>query len=433
MNLALKEYADRHAGAPGAIYVGDLTQLAGPAVLEEYVSEFGYDLGDDEGNVPLSALEQHTWIYESDYYRTLLSKARLTSPTELATSGENITIQHTCAGRTLRWCKHLIAYFVPNVLERTDGQVKIEVTSFAELGLDGPDIPYHLADGTLSMAEALAEYVGTYAPVFEIQTLWGLWPDSRTHFEVATKLAPIENKSLREALGAQILMHNWLSGRSQFIFTNRRLDSKRDFRELKTRSHSEHLTNWIYGIGAEGQFVAFREVYIALEREVLDAAMTDAYSGILGRWYEVTDFMYGPLHGFGSSINVISDEVWNSIPEDLQHILIEEGAKHELEGLRLAAIQNYAGLQRNIDTGVEFVEFNPEFRILSYEGALEGVIPYWLGRYNYPENDDGTVDAFNEIVGPHIGLQIEPDGSIVKVPITEGPHAGKTMEQVLSE
>ena len=32
--------------------------------------------GDDDGNVPLSALEKWSWIFESDYYQELLEKSQ---------------------------------------------------------------------------------------------------------------------------------------------------------------------------------------------------------------------------------------------------------------------------------------------------------------------------------------------------------------------
>ena len=77
----LMKYAADHAGGPGAIFVGDISQLAGPAPMTP-AGEPDADLGDSEGNVPLSALEDHLWLYESDYYQSLVEKANLTSPTE---------------------------------------------------------------------------------------------------------------------------------------------------------------------------------------------------------------------------------------------------------------------------------------------------------------------------------------------------------------
>ena len=133
-SAGLEEYADRYAGGPGAIYFGDLNQLAGPAVFDEHMWNYGTDLGDDNGNIPLYALQQHRWIFESQYYQALLEKARLTNPTELVSTGERITLQHTCINSQLLWCKHLQTYFAPNVEKRTNGQVIINITSFPELG-----------------------------------------------------------------------------------------------------------------------------------------------------------------------------------------------------------------------------------------------------------------------------------------------------------
>ncbi|MFP6868479.1 MAG: hypothetical protein VCE91_03880, partial [Nitrospinota bacterium] len=128
---ALEEYAAKHAGGPGAIYVGDLNQLVGPAATK--------DQGDFNGNVPLSALENHIWVYESDFYRKILAKANLTNPTPLTSEGVSITIQHACINRALGPCKVLDSTLVPWLEARTNGQLKFVISSFPELGLAGPD------------------------------------------------------------------------------------------------------------------------------------------------------------------------------------------------------------------------------------------------------------------------------------------------------
>jgi len=61
--ITLEQYAAEHAGGVGAIYVGDLNQLVGPAAT--------VDQGDFDGNVPLSALENHAYVYESDFYKKI--------------------------------------------------------------------------------------------------------------------------------------------------------------------------------------------------------------------------------------------------------------------------------------------------------------------------------------------------------------------------
>ena len=432
-NLSLEEYADRYAGGPGAIYTGDLSQLAGPAVADDLVSLYGTTLGDDDGQVPLYALEQHRWIYESDYYQSLLEKAKLTEPTQLISREERIHLQHACINRQLLWCQMLEAYFVPNVTARTNRQVYIDVASFPELGIAGPDTAYLIADGTLDMTEIYGGYVGEEFPALSLQYLWGLWPDHQAHFAMQTSVAPELDRVVTGEMDAMVLMRNWIAGDDQYIFSDKRLNSLTDFRGLKTRSHSDDLSNWLDHMGADAQFVAFAEVYTALERRILDAAITGANPALSQRWYEVTDHMNGPLTSFNSTIIAINDQVWDSIPADLQQILLEEGAKFELEALRLAAIQNVKHVQRSKDAGLEYTEFSPEIRKLSFESAVEGVIPGWLRRLAYPDSGHKAVATFNEHVGPYVGLHIERNGSVTVSRITAGPHSGKTMEQVLSE
>ena len=140
--MTLEQYAADHAGGPGAIYVGDLNQLVGPAPSVEQ--------GDFDGNVPLGALERHQWIYESDFYRSLLDKARLTNPTELTYDGDPVTIQHACINRALLPCVLIETYFAPNLEKRTNGKLIMNVSSYPELGRAGhahAGLRRHAGDG----------------------------------------------------------------------------------------------------------------------------------------------------------------------------------------------------------------------------------------------------------------------------------------------
>ena len=77
----------------------------------------------------------------------------------------------------------------------------------------------------------------------------------------------------------------------------------------------------------------------------------------------MSDFIAGPVIGFGYTNNVINKDVWDDIPEDLQQIMIEEGAKAELEALRLAPFENLFGLQANLTLGVQPVPFPKRYWI----------------------------------------------------------------------
>ena len=403
--ITLEQYAADHAGGPGAIYMGDLNQLVGLAPSEEQ--------GDFDGNVPLDALERHEWIYDSDFYRSLLEKARLTSPTELTYDGDPVTIQHACINRALLPCVLIETYLAPNLEKRTNGKLIMNVSSYPELGLAGPDTLTLVSDGTLEMANIYGGYVGGEMPPIEIQNLWGIYPDRETEFRATIAITPDLEALVRDATGGFVLNHNWFSGNDLYFFSKEPLATLEDFDGLKTRSHSAALSDWIEGIGGDAQFLAFAEVYTALERGILEAAVAGADAGHGQRWYEVTDYLAGPLTSFPSTNNIINGEKWAGIPPNLQQILIEEGAISELEALRIASIQNEMGLAKNLKQGLILHEFNEEVNERSLNSSvIEHVIPAWVNRVG--STDHRIISVFNENVGPLVGLHINADGSVTK-------------------
>ena len=404
--MTLEQYAAKHAGGVGAIYVGDLNQLVGPAAT--------VDQGDFDGNVPLSALENHIWVYESDLYQKILTKANLTNPTPLTSEGVSIEIQHACINRSLGPCKVLESTLVPWLSARTNGQLEFVVSSFPELGLSGPDTLSLVASGTLASATIYGGYVGGELPPVEVQNLWGLYDSLEQEFAANELIIDDIEAIVLAETGGVVMNHHLFSGNDQYFFCRDKVETLEDFKGKKTRSHSAALSDWIEGMGASAQFIAFSEVYTALERGILDCGVTGADASHGQRWYEVTDYMIGPLISWPFVNNVINADKWNSIPADLQNILIEEAAKSELEALRIGSIQNEMGLIKNQKAGLEFIPFSEAMADQSLNGAvMERVLPNWVKRVGGGTHPVIT-DVFNPNIGPLVGLKIEADGSVTK-------------------
>ena len=414
---ALKAVADELAGGPGSIYIGDgdFSRLVGPApgVSEKENPDTGEmelddPLGDGNGMVPLAFVEKNRHIFETDYYRSLIEKARLTDPTPLTSSGENFKIQYACINRALLPCVLQTVYFAENIKERTEGQVDFEVSSYPELGLAGSDMIELVQQGTIEFAQIQPAYVGGTWPLIDIIYVWGLWKDFKSEHEANTALLPVLDAGVEEETqGGKLIYHIWYGGNDQYFFSKRGAE-KEDFEGLKTRSHGTTMTDAINGLGGEGQFMAFAEVYTALERGILDAGVTGAHAGHGQRWYEVTDNLIGPFISMPMGFETMNKDTWGRIPADLQAIIIEEGAKMELENLRLAAVWNETGVQVNVDKGMTFVPWSDEMKQFVYEEvALGRVLPNWIVRVG-PEE----IAIWNEHVAPWAKVQIEGDGSL---------------------
>ena len=408
---ALAAAAAERAGKPGAFYIGDLTQLVGPSP--------GEGLGDADDMVNLAGLERERYLFDSEYYKNLVERANFDNPTELVYDGEPIEIQFACINRTVATCELVDAFFRPQVEERTNGQFIITITSFPELGLAGPDSLDLVDTGTLGFAEIYGGYIAGHLPAAEVALLYGLYPDHEVEFKVTQAIQPNIDAMYSEATGGgQVIFHLWVSGGDQFFFCKEGITELADFEGRKTRSHGAALSDWIEGMGAEAQFVAFAEVYTALERGILDCGVTVAFAAHAQRWYEVTDYMVGPLSSQLLSNAIINKAVWDGLPADIQQILLEEGARHELEAIRVTPAWNEVWIGRNVDAGLTYQPFNDE--VMSHMkdvAVMQHVIPGFVNRVGGGDAD--IIHLFNEKVSHIVGLRINEDGSTEPVPITE--------------
>ena len=408
--------ANELAGGPGSIYIGDgdFSRLVGPAPgVSEKTNDEGETyiddpLGDGEGMVPLAFVEKNRHIFETDYYKSLLEKAKLTDPTPLTSSGEEFNIQYACINRALLPCVLQTVYFAENVKERTNGQVDFEVSSYPELGLAGSDMIELVETGTIEFAQIQPAYVGGTWPLIDIIYIWGLWKDFKSEHEANTALLPDLDAGIEEQTkGGKLIYHIWYGGNDQYFFSTRGA-TKEDFKGLKTRSHGTTMSDTIIAMGGDAQMMAFAEVYTALERGILDAGVTGAHAGHGQRWYEIAENLIGPFISMPMGFETMNADTWSRIPADLQAIIIEEGAKMELENLRLAAVWNETGVKVNEDAGMTFIPFDDDMKQFVYEEvALGRVLPNWIVRVG-PEE----IAIWNEHVAPWAKVQIEADGSL---------------------
>ena len=401
----LEAAAAQLAGGPGAIYVGDLNQLVGP--VPEPIAD---DIGEFDG-VVYEHLEDYLYVFESDYYQEMIEQANLTNPTQPTSTGLELTYQFACINRALTHCK-ISEWFAERVEERTNGQLKIEIIGYPELGIAGPDVLELLANGTLSFAELPAAYTAGDLPAMDMKYLWGMYPDNETFYKATTASIPDLDRLIEERTGGGVTIYQlWRVPENEiFFFSKEPIENLEDFDGLKVRSFGGALSDMIDGMGSEAQWVAFTEVYTALERGILDGGVTGANAAYGQRWYEVADYMAGPLPLFTVENATFNYDVWEEIPEDFQQILIEEGAIYELEFFRVTPILSSLGIPKLLDEGMIYTPFNEEIKKhLFEEVALNYVIPQWVNRVG--GYDTEAVQLFNKNVGPVAGIVINPDGS----------------------
>ena len=322
---------------------------------------------------------------------------------------ENVTLQVVCINRTLRPCELIAEFYVPKVAERTEGQITVEISSYPELGLGGPDTIRLVNDQTLEFAEIYSGYVGGDLPVIDVGNLWGLSPSNDAHLELTDAIEDDMIRILRDATGGEPIFRAYYP--NQYVFSREPLPDLASYEDKKIRQHSTILGDLLAGLGAEGQFVAFADVYTALERGVLDAGITGGTPGYGQRWYEVTDYLYGPIVGsIGVTYVTVNGSKWEQINEENRQILKEIGQEFEAENIRLLKEQwDPDGINLNVEEGMAYSDFPDDVKAEMRVTALETIIPNWVERAGGPDSEG--VKIFNEKVGPIVGVTINADGS----------------------
>lgn len=335
--------------------------------------------------------------------------------TPLTSSGQKFEMQMACINRTLVDCGLAIGNyaetedigFVERVKRRTNGQVIFEVSSFPELGVAGPDTLRLVEDGTLDSAQIYSGYIGGDFPIMDMSNLWGLYPTQEDQLAVIDAIQPKMAEVTAEQGGVQVA---YMMTAHTYIFSQPEIRSLDDLQGKKLRSHSTVLSDLISGMGGDPQFIAFADVYTALERGVIDGALSCGSCGHGLRWYEVADYLVGPIISVGHSWFTINQSRWDQMPSDLQNIVLEEGARHAYLNRQLL-FEHYApaAIAENIAEGMELVEFTDEMKAAQRQSAIDRVVPGWVARVGGPDSEAAQI--FNELVAPIVKVTINEDGS----------------------
>jgi TRAP-type C4-dicarboxylate transport system substrate-binding protein len=333
-----------------------------------------------------------------------------TASPEPISSGYSFKFRYACLNRSLDPCEMLEAHggMMDRIRERTNGQVDIQITSFSESGLDGFDTLWLLEDGTIEMAEVFSGYVEDDYPPIGAVNLWGLIPDNEINLKIIDAVSASIRADLLEKFGAVVIGESYYP--NNYIYATRPVRAVSDFAGMKIRSHSITLADLIDGMGAEAQFMSPSEVYTGLERGILDAAVTCGSCGASLGWSEVADYLIGPIVALGVTYISINEDRWNEIPDDIQAIILEEGAANAAQNRELV-VGDWAkkGIGENVAGGMQYLEFSPDIKAALKKASMEQVVPNWVDRVGGA--DTPAVAMFNTHVAPVLGVVIDSEGN----------------------
>ena len=282
--------------------------------------------------------------------------------------------------------------------KRTNGRVNLEVTSLPELGLTGFELVRVMKAGLVDMADVLPTYVSGDVPLIEGVDLPGFF--SLEEFDKSHKAHVAWHKIMKanEAKLGGAFVGSYAYA-YQVLYSRKPIQALTDLRGLKVRVFGAAQTDFIRALGGEPVSLPVAEVYTALERGAVDAAITGTIAGFSLKWYEVTKYMVDLQIGPVMIALVVSKRTWDKLPADLRKVLEEVGADLTVRGWDLARSSTLEGMEENKKKGMTWIPRKPEWRAVIQQAVQRSVLPGWLKR----AGADGKA-AFNEVRGHFTGF-----------------------------
>lgn len=173
--------------------------------------------------------------------------------------------------------------------QRSNGRIRVTLASWPERNLNGPEIVRLVRSGQVEIGAVPLNTVAGDVRVLDMPDLAGLNPTIQQARRVADALAPELNQQL-ERIGVRIIA--MAPYPAQVLFCRERVNTLADLRGRRIRTGGGSINDFVAAIGGQAVGIGFPEVYGALERGVVDCAITGTGSGNGARWYEVTTHMY---------------------------------------------------------------------------------------------------------------------------------------------
>ena len=283
------------------------------------------------------------------------------------------------------------------ITERSGGQIAIECFHFGEHPYDGPDMIGIVNDGLTQMAQLQGVDTSGVATVLGAMELPFVFPNIDSALEVkAAYLEEIANPFLENNYN-QFILAEWLLGGGS-VHGHKELNSFEACKGQKIRVFNKETGDMVEIMGGTPVSVDFTEIYSALDKGVIDAAMTVTYGAYDMKWYEVIDHTTLWDYFFGTDLVVMGQDPFNELPADLQGIVLDTAAEYEA---RLQTDMNarvfYAIAMAMYNYNASVVAMDPQFR-KDVSSQLQSVVyDPWMERAG-PEGP-----AFFELVKAVLG------------------------------
>ncbi len=220
-----------------------------------------------------------------------------------------------------------VPFWNETIPKASGGKITAE---FAPIDLAGIKDPQIMRMTTLGVTDFGAGDISKMAgddPVFEGCDLAGLALDIETARAACEAWAPVMGRVMEAKFNTKLLALG--TNPPQVFWCRDALSGLGDLAGRKIRVFNKTMADFIDAVGGTTISMPFAEVVPALQRGVVDCAVTGTLSGNTAGWPEVTSYLYPMYLGWSINYQGVNLDAWNGFPPAVQAFFTEQFGQFE--------------------------------------------------------------------------------------------------------
>ena len=215
--------------------------------------------------------------------------------------------------------------FAADVGRATNGRLKITVFAAGELPYKAPDVVKAVATNQVQMGDVAVGFASGDAPDLNVLSLPFMCTSYEQFDKALAVVKPVADDQLAKKFGLTAVIH-WTMPPQNF-WLSKPVAKIDDFKGVKVRTWNPEQVEMMKALGGSAVSITSAEVIPALERKVIDGAITSALSASDWRAYELVKTGYMVNMTMGHQVMLVNNAELAKLPADVRQTLVAKAAE----------------------------------------------------------------------------------------------------------
>lgn len=306
-----------------------------------------------------------------------------------ADDGKVYNLRMSCEASEGQWLAVMLQDYADDVAEATNGRVNIELYLGNSLGPAG-DIWSMFTQGAIDMVHAGVAHAGSFPVTNIVQTPFVV---SSPECAEAVMTALMNQGMLAEFTDNMHVVAFMPTLMQEFLLVSKEVKTVEDLSGMIIRASSTPLMTCVESLGSTPTSIPITDLYMSLSQGVADGTITSVDAADVFKLQDVCKYILDLPICTGMNFVGINNDVWNSLPADLQEIMDQVGAEYQQKYLELNAQAGEDCLKSMTDGGAAVVITPSDELVAACKDATSGMVDALIADLNAEGLDGAAIVA----------------------------------------